>query len=99
MGSLSAFDVRQRARGVRGPHPSALPAAAWIVDATVEPLGMEPKRIRNAHHRELAVNQSKERPRTVARRNRNVVAGAQRAELVDPRVVARVRATRDLGAL
>src|SRR5687768_13212674 len=48
LGPLAAFDVPHEVRAVVGVERAALPAAVGVVDAAVEPAGVEAERIRNA---------------------------------------------------
>src|SRR5262245_45021423 len=49
---LAAFDMIRRAAGVGRPDPAALPATIGIVNAPIEPLGMEAHRIGHAQRDE-----------------------------------------------
>src|SRR5262245_11334524 len=51
---FSSFHVVRGSRAERCPEPSPLPAGLGIVDAAVEPLYVEPERIRHARHDPLA---------------------------------------------
>src|SRR6201999_2739079 len=76
---------------IGGPKPAALPAGIRIVDAAVEALGVEAKRIRHADRDHLAVLQRDEAVLQVRGGHRNVFAETEGVVLVDPRVVARLR--------
>ena len=65
-----------------------------IVDAAIHPLRVVPGRIGHAEHDPLAVLQGQQALGGVARVDRHVGAEAQRVELIDPRVVARLGAPR-----
>src|SRR5258706_1182259 len=97
--SLAAFKMRLRTAGILRPQAPALPAGIHVVDASVEILGEEAHRIRNADRDPLAVHERIERIRIVARRNGNVLAQTERVVLVDPDVIGRfgARAGRALG--
>ena len=76
----------------RRPQPSAFPAGLRIVDAGIETFGVEAERIRNAQHDHLAVDECGETVVLIRRRNRHVLAEADRVVLIDPGVVARLGA-------
>src|SRR5262245_18402114 len=85
------FEPR-RAVAARGPEAAALPARRGIVDAPIEALGVEAERVRDAQHDHLAVLERDQAVGEVAGRHRHVLVEAERVVLVDPRVVARLRA-------
>src|SRR5258706_13078428 len=91
--------MRLRPAGILRPQAPALPAGIHVVDASVEILGEEAHRIRNADRDPLAVHERIERIRIVARRDGSVLAQAERVVLVDPDVIGRfgARAGRALG--
>src|SRR5262249_3216295 len=91
-GALAGFAMERRAVAVGRPQRAALPAGIRVVDATVDPLGEEAERIRNAHVDPLAVDERHQRLVAVARGQRHVVPEAGRVLLVDPGVVARLGA-------
>src|ERR1035438_1729674 len=90
--ALAALHQPRRAIAARAPEPAALPARVGVVDAPVEALGKEAQGVGDAHHDHLAVLQRHESVVEVGGGNRNVLAQAQRVVLVDPGVVARLRA-------
>src|SRR5213593_3291035 len=87
---LAAFDVERRPGAVGRPQPLALPASIRIVDAPIHPLGVEAHRIRDAQVHELPVDEGEQRLFGVAGGDRHVLAEAERVELIDPGVVARL---------
>src|SRR5262249_14159748 len=87
--TLAAFHEPRRAVAAGRPDPAALPPSGRVVDAPVEPLGVEAQRIRNAQHDHLAVLQRDQSVVDVAGRHRHGVAEPERFVLVDPRVIAR----------
>src|SRR6266566_1745939 len=90
--ALTALHEPRRSVAAGRPQPSALPTGRWIVDAPVEPLGVEPERVRHAQHDHLAVLQRDQAVVEITGRHRHVLAEAERVVLVDPRVVARLGA-------
>src|SRR5262249_35501059 len=90
--ALAALHQPRCAIAAGRPEPPALPACVRVVDATVEPLGVEPQRVGDAQHDHLAVLQRDQSIVEVARRHRHVLAEAERVVLVYPAVVARLRA-------
>src|ERR1700730_6245029 len=89
---LAAFDEPRRAIAAAGPQPAALPASIRIVDASIEPLGVEALRIRYAQRDHLAVLERDQTIHEVGRRYRDILSEAERVVLVDPAVVARLGA-------
>ena len=83
----------RRAVAVRAPQAAAFPAGVRIVDASVETLGVEAHRVRNAQHDHLAVLQRHEAVIEIGGRDRDVLAKSDRVVLVDPGVVARLGAS------
>src|SRR3954449_1500370 len=55
LGALAAFDQPGRSVAIGGPQATAFPAGVRIVDAAVEPLGIEAERIGDADRHHLAV--------------------------------------------
>src|SRR6185503_17350087 len=90
--SLAAFHQPRRAVTAGAPEAAAFPAGVRIVDTTVEPLGIEAQRIRNAQHDHLAVLQRDEAVIEIGGRHRDVFAQTKRVVLVDPGVIARLGA-------
>src|SRR5262249_1350362 len=82
----------RRAVAVGAPQAAALPAAVRVVDARVEPLGVEAHRVGDAQRDHLAVLERDEAVAQVGGRVGHVGAEADRVVLVDPGVVARLRA-------
>src|SRR4051812_2934196 len=66
--SLAAFKMRLRTARVLCPQSLTLPALLRVVDASVEILGKEAHRIRDAHHDPLAVDERVQRVGVVAGR-------------------------------
>src|SRR5262249_738015 len=92
--ALAAFDVIGRAPRIGRPQAFALPAAIGIIDAAIEPLGVEAHRIRHPQRDALAVHQRLDRVRQIAGRHRHVLAEPEGIELIDPGVVARLHRAR-----
>src|SRR5262249_36161749 len=90
--ALAAFHQPRRAVAARTPEPAAFPARARIVDAPVEALGKETERIGNAQHDHLPVLEADGAFGEVGGGDRNVLAEADRGVMIDPGVVARLRA-------
>src|SRR5262249_58308202 len=90
--ALPAFHEPRRAVAAGRPQSSSLPAGARIIDASVEALGVEAERVRDAQHDHLAVLEGDQAVVEVAGRHRHVLAEPERVVLVDPRVVARLGA-------
>src|SRR5205809_2745627 len=90
--ALAAFHEPRRAIAARRPEPAALPPGLWIVDASVESLRVEAERIRDAHHDHLPVLETDQPVVEISGRHRHVFAEPERVVLIDPRVVARLRA-------
>src|SRR6185295_5093254 len=90
--ALAALHQPRRAVAAGAPEPAAFPAGARVVDAPVEALGVEPQRIRDAQHDHLAVLQRDEAVVQVGGGHRDVLAQPERVVLIDPGVVARLRA-------
>src|SRR5580704_11017350 len=91
-GALAGFAMERRPVAVRAPQRATLPAGIRIVDAAIDPLGEEAERIGNPHVDPLAVHQRHQRLVGVAGCQRHVVAEAGGVLLIDPGVVARLRA-------
>src|SRR5262245_59752736 len=92
LGALAAFAQPRRAVAAGAPQAAALPAAVGIVDAPVEPLGIEAERIRHAQRDHLTVLQCDQATHQVGGRHRDVLAEPERVVLVDPGVIARLGA-------
>src|SRR4051812_23573102 len=91
LGAFAAFDQPWRAIAVRRPQTAAFPAGLRIVDAAVEPLGVEAERVRDANRNHLAVlAEGNQAVHQVGGRHRDVIAHAERIVLVYPRVIARL---------
>src|SRR4030095_120508 len=90
--ALAAFHEPRREVDARRPAPAPLPPGRGVVDASVEALGVEAERVRDAQHDHLAVLEGDQAVVEVAGRHRHVLAEAERVVLVDPRVVARLGA-------
>src|SRR5919106_1557740 len=87
-GSLPALHVEGRPGADGGPETAPLPARLRVVDAAVQPLGIEPHRVGDAQNDPLPVLEDEEPLGLVTRVNRDVRAEAERVELVHPGVVA-----------
>src|ERR1700732_3064683 len=74
------------------PQSAALPAGIGIIDAPVEPLGVEAHRIRHAQRDHLAVLECDQAVVEIASRHWNIVAKPEGVVLIDPAVVARLGA-------
>src|SRR5689334_8976723 len=81
-----------RAVAVGAPQAAALPAGIRVIDARVEPLGIETHRVGDAQRDHLAILERDEAVAQVGGRVRHVGAEADGVMLVDPGVVARLRA-------
>jgi hypothetical protein len=90
--ALAAFLHPRRAVAARNPQSTAFPAGAWIIDATVEALGEEARRIRHLDGDHLPVLEGKQAVVEIAGRDRDVVAETERVVLIDPGIVARLGA-------
>src|SRR6266853_636731 len=90
--ALAALLEPRRAVAARGPQAAAFPAGVGIVDAAVEALGVEARRIRHLEDDHLAVLEGDETVFKVCGGNRHVLAEPRRVVLVHPRVVARFSA-------
>src|SRR5262245_324938 len=91
--ALTAFHLPRRAVARGRPQAAAFPAGARVIDAAVEPFGEEAHRIGHAQRHHLAVLAERHKAiGQVGGRHRHVLAHAERVVLVDPRVVARLRA-------
>src|SRR5262249_24208157 len=77
----------RRAVAPRAPQPTALPAGIGVVDAAIETLGKEAKRIRDAQHDHLAVLEGRKSVIEVGGRDRNIFAQAHRVVVIDPGVI------------
>src|SRR5262245_2214594 len=85
--------MERGARGHGGPQPATLPAAFRIVDSSVHPLRIEAEWIRHPQHDPFAILQRQQRLGCVAGTDWCVRAEAERVELIDPRIVAALRAS------
>src|ERR1017187_4906465 len=92
LGALAAFFEPGGPITARHPDAPSLPTCFGIVDASLDALGIEAQRIRNAQRDELAAHQGVDAVEEIAGRNRNVCAQAQGVVLIDPGVVARLDA-------
>src|SRR4029078_4957589 len=90
--ALAAFHQTRRAIAIGAPGSATFPAGVRIVDAAVEPFGIEPHRVRDTQHDHLAVLQGNEAVVEVGGGDRNVLAEPNRIVLIDPGVVARLDA-------
>src|SRR5262245_12212777 len=90
--ALAAFHQPRRTIAIGTPESAALPTCIWIVNAPIEPFGIETHRIRNAQHDHFAVLQRHEAIIEIGRGDRNVLAEPNRVVLIDPGVVARLDA-------
>ena len=80
--------MERRTSTDRRPESATLPTRVWVIDPSVQPLGVEPHRIRHAHNDPVPVLEHEESLRLVPRVDRHVLAEAKRVELVHPGVVA-----------
>src|SRR5687767_13973604 len=87
-GALPALHVERGASADSGPETTPLPVGVRIVDAAVQPLGIEAHRIRNAKDDPLSILQHKQPLGLIAGVDRNVLPEAERVELIHPRVIA-----------
>src|SRR5688500_3146492 len=85
---LARFHVKWRTRADGGPQAAPLPARLRIVDAAVQPLGVEAERIGHANHDPLAVLEREQSFRRVAGVDRRVRAKTGGIKLIDPGVIA-----------
>src|SRR6266478_8589048 len=92
LASLAAFLEPRGSVAAAGPQSSALPAGIRVIDASIEALGIEAKRIGHAQRNHLAVLERNQAVVEVAGRHRHVIAQPERVVLVDPAVVARLGA-------
>src|SRR5262249_34824560 len=90
--ALTAFLEPRNAVAARGPQAAAFPASVGVVDAAVEALGVEAGGVRHLQGDHLAVLEGDEAVIEVRRRHRHICAEAEGVVLVDPGVVARLRA-------
>jgi hypothetical protein len=86
--SFTAFLEPRRPVAACGPQSTPFPSRVWIVNTTIQALGIEAQRIGNAQHNHLAVFQGDQAVVKVPSRDRNVLAKAQSIVLVYPGVVA-----------
>src|SRR5947209_4723902 len=89
LAALSRLHQPRRAVAVGAPQPAAFPAGTRIIDAPVEPLGIEAYRIGDAQRDHLAVLEGDKAVLEVGGGDRNVLAETGRVVLIDPGVVAR----------
>src|SRR5687768_5691142 len=85
---LSPFHMERRAGADRRPETAPLPAGCRVVNAAVEPLGIESQRIGDTEDDPLSVLEDEEPLGLVACVDRDVLAKAEGVELVYPGVVA-----------
>src|SRR6266481_3901252 len=90
--TLAALHEPRRPGAAGRPEPRALPAGVRVVDAPIEPLGVEAQRVRDAQQDHLAVLERDQAVVEVGGRHRHVLAKPERVVLVDPGVVARLGA-------
>src|SRR5262249_19543598 len=72
--------------------PATFPSAVRVINPAVHPLRVEPHRIRHAQNHPFPVLEREQSLRRIAGVDRRVPAQPERVELIDPRVVARLRA-------
>ena len=87
-GSLAAFQQPRRAVAARCPQAAAFPAGVGIIDATVEPLGVEAHGVGHPQRDHLAVLERDQPVIEVAGRHGDVLAEPERVVLIDPAVIA-----------
>src|SRR4051812_26159987 len=90
--ALAAFHQPRRAVAVGAPQATAFPTSVRIVNTAIESLGIEAHRVGNAQHHHLAVLERDKAVIEIGGRNWHVVAEAERVVLIDPGVIARLRA-------
>src|SRR5262249_8736993 len=90
--ALAAFLEPGDAVAARSPQAAAFPASVGVGDAAVAALGVEAGRIRHLEEDHLAVLEGDETILEVGGGHRHVIAEPGGVVLVDPRVVARLRA-------
>src|SRR5687768_4073868 len=93
-GPLPALHVEGGAGADGGPETAPLPAGLRVVDPAVQPLGVEPQRVGDAQDDPLSVLEDQEPLGLVPGVDRDVLAKAERVELVHPGVVAPLAAPR-----
>src|SRR5262245_10461099 len=90
LAALPTFPEPRRPVTAGGPQAAALPAGLWIVDASIEPLGVEAERVRDTQRDHLAILERDEAAHEIGGRHRHILAESERIVLVDPRVIARL---------
>src|SRR3954454_15474923 len=90
--ALAAFFQPWRAVAARRPEAAPFPAGFCVVDAAVETFGVKPERVGDAQDYHVAVFHRNQAVVQIAGRHRHVVAETEGVMLVDPRVVASLRA-------
>src|SRR5882724_6352621 len=90
--AFAAFHQPRRSITARAPQTATLPAGVGIVDPPVEALGIEAHRIRNAQHDHLAVLQGDKAVVQVGSRHGHILTETKGVVLIDPGVIARLRA-------
>src|SRR2546428_3898890 len=89
---LAALHEPRRPVAAGRPEPPALPAGVRVVDAPIEPLGVEAQRVRDAQQDHLAVLERDQAVVEIGGRHRHVGPEPEGVVLVDPGVVARLGA-------
>ena len=92
LGALAVLHQPRRAVAARAPQTAAFPAGFRIVDAAVEAFGVKAERIGHSQQNHLAVFQRDQAVVQVGGGHGYVLAEAERVVLIDPGIVARLRA-------
>src|SRR5206468_4986072 len=92
LGSLAALDQPGSAVTIRGPQAASFPPGVRVIDTAVEALGVEAQGIGHAERYHAAILQRDQTVVEISGRHGDILAEAERVVLVDPTVVARLRA-------
>src|SRR5690554_3366746 len=90
--TFAGFHVEKGAAAVGGPQTPAFPAGVGIVNATIQPLGIEAQRIGNSQTYKFTIIEGQQGAALVAGVDRCIGAQAQTVELVYPSIVTAFRA-------
>src|SRR5437667_71735 len=91
-GSLAALDQPGSAVTIRGPEAASFPPGVRVIDTAVEALGVEAQGIGHAERYHAAILQRDQTVVEISGRHGDILAEAERVVLVDPTVVAGLRA-------